>query len=262
MRAAVGLSLALALLAPRLPSAQAPPLFTVAVRGGPPQPGSVLEILVRAPSGAHDPQGTAFERPLTFAPGAEPHTWRALVGIDVLQAPGPAPFRIHVASPAERELTSTGTITVAPRVFATRRLRVAGQFVDPSPDQLARITAEAARLDEIFTTVTVSDRVGLFAAPRSYTALVRFSNGRGPDDTKPEVHAMAIKVLVPDGDGPPRVQDFIVADHPVFFARNVQHVFAFLAAQRTPRRGDRVVRITDGEAGLAARTLIAMKARE
>ena len=73
-------------------------------------------------------------------------------------------------------------------------------------------------------------RVGLFATPRSYTALIRFSNGRGADDTKPEVHAMAIKVLVPDGDGPPRVQDFIVADHPVFFARNVQHVFDFLAA--------------------------------
>lgn len=73
-------------------------------------------------------------------------------------------------------------------------------------------------------------RVGLFAAPRSYTALVRFSNGRGPDDRKPEVHAMAVKVLVPDGQGPPRVQDFIVADHPVFFARNVQHVLGFLVA--------------------------------
>jgi hypothetical protein len=73
-------------------------------------------------------------------------------------------------------------------------------------------------------------RVGLFARPRSYTAIVRFSNGRGQDDTKPEVHAMAIKVLVPDGTGPPRMQDFIVADHSVFFARNVQHVFEFLAA--------------------------------
>jgi hypothetical protein len=73
-------------------------------------------------------------------------------------------------------------------------------------------------------------RVGLFAAPRRYTALVRFSNGRGPDDRKPEVHAMAVKVLVPDGQGPPRVQDFIVADHPVFFARNVQHVLGFLVA--------------------------------
>ena len=73
-------------------------------------------------------------------------------------------------------------------------------------------------------------RVGLFATPRSYTAIVRFSNGRGPDDTKPEVHAMAIKVLVPDGTGPPRMQDFIVADHSVFFARNVQHILEFLIA--------------------------------
>ena len=132
MRAAVGLSLALALLFPRLPFAQAPPAFSVAVRGGPPQPGSVLEIVVRAPEGAYAPQGTAFERPLAFAPGDGPHVWRALVGIDVLQAPGPAPFRVHFASPAGRELASTGTITVAPRVFATRRLRVASQFVEPS----------------------------------------------------------------------------------------------------------------------------------
>jgi len=73
-------------------------------------------------------------------------------------------------------------------------------------------------------------RAGIFAKPGEYRALVRFSNGRGPDDTKPEVHAMAIKVLVPDGDGPPRMQDFIVADHSVFFARNVQHVFEFLVA--------------------------------
>ena len=32
-------------------------------------------------------------------------------------------------------------------------------------------------------------------------------------------------------------------------------VFAFLAEQRTPRLGDRVVRLEDGEAGLAARTI-------
>jgi integrase/recombinase XerD len=32
-------------------------------------------------------------------------------------------------------------------------------------------------------------------------------------------------------------------------------VFAFLAAQRAPRRGVGVVRIEDGEAGLAARTI-------
>jgi hypothetical protein len=73
-------------------------------------------------------------------------------------------------------------------------------------------------------------RVGLFAAPRRYTALVRFSNGRGPDDTKPEAPGMAVKVLVPDGDGPLRLQDFILADHPVFFARDAPHTFEFLVA--------------------------------
>ncbi len=73
-------------------------------------------------------------------------------------------------------------------------------------------------------------RVGLFATPGRYTALIRFSNGRGDDDTKPEVHAMAVKVLIPEGSGPSRMQDFIVADHAVFFARNAQHVLQFLAA--------------------------------
>ncbi|HUH70797.1 MAG TPA: tyrosine-type recombinase/integrase [Mycobacterium sp.] len=36
---------------------------------------------------------------------------------------------------------------------------------------------------------------------------------------------------------------------------NASDVFAFLAVQRTPRLGERVVRLEDGEAGLAARTI-------
>jgi len=72
-------------------------------------------------------------------------------------------------------------------------------------------------------------RVGIFAQPRSYTALVRFSNGGAVDDTQPAVHAMAVKVLLPNGDSaPPQPQDFIVADCPVFFARSVQHMLEFV----------------------------------
>jgi hypothetical protein len=92
------------------------------------------------------------------------------------------------------------------------------------PKQHAGLWATFRVVDD----VPESMRVGLFATPRSYTAIVRFSNGRGPDDTKPEVHAMAVKVLVPDGTGPPRMQDFIVADHSVFFAKNVEHILEFL----------------------------------
>ena len=55
-------------------------------------------------------------------------------------------------------------------------------------------------------TVTIADglpehlRVGLFAAPRTYEALIRFSNSREPDDRKPDVHGMAIKLLDVAGD--------------------------------------------------------------
>jgi hypothetical protein len=165
MRALLALSIVLAGMAARVPAAQAPPSFTVTVRGGPAQPGSLLEVVVHAPEGARDPQGTAFGRPLTFMASGQPQTWRTLVGVDVAQPPGPAQYRIHFASPSGRELAGTGTIAVGPRTFATRRLRVASQFVEPAAAEIARIAAEAARLDQIFTTVTVPDRLGPFTAP-------------------------------------------------------------------------------------------------
>ena len=83
---------------------------------------------------------------------------------------------------------------------------------------------------EVADDIPEAMRVGLFATPRRYTAIVRFSNGRGPDDTKPEVHAMAVKVLVPNGSDSPRMQDFILADHPVFFAGTFNAYLEFLAA--------------------------------
>ena len=88
----------------------------------------------------------------------------------------------------------------------------------------------------VWATFTVADgipeaqRVGLFATPGTYKALIRFSNGREFDDTKADVHGMAIKVMVPDGSGATRMQDFITADHPVFFTRDVKHLLEFLEA--------------------------------
>jgi len=86
MRAAVALSLALALLASHAPAAQSP--FAVTVRGGPAQPGSVLEITLTGASAFSDPRGTAFGQPLVFMPGDTPHVWRSLVGVDVAQPAG------------------------------------------------------------------------------------------------------------------------------------------------------------------------------
>ena len=55
----------------------------------------------------------------------------------------------------------------------------------------------------------------------------------------------------------------VASDLKIFFgvvgkepaAVDASDVFAFLAVQRTPRLGERAVRLEDGEAGLAARTI-------
>lgn len=85
----------------------------------------------------------------------------------------------------------------------------------------------------VATDIPSALRVGIFEHPGAYTALVRYSNGRTFDDRLPDVHGMAIKVFIPSevpGAAAPFQQDFILADHPIFFARNVQHIFDFLAA--------------------------------
>lgn len=70
-------------------------------------------------------------------------------------------------------------------------------------------------------------RHGVFREPRVFSALVRFSNARQQDDRLPDGHGMAIKLLDVEGDklleSEPdgRTQDFVLIDHPVFFARDV-----------------------------------------
>lgn len=82
-------------------------------------------------------------------------------------------------------------------------------------------------------------RHGIFREPRSYEALIRFSNGAEYDDTKADVHGMAIKLLGIEGEpvcdgavgGP--TQDFIMLDVPVFFIRNVADFVPFMEDFRT-----------------------------
>jgi hypothetical protein len=74
--------------------------------------------------------------------------------------------------------------------------------------------------------VTIDDdvpddlKIGLFAAPRSYEALIRFSNSREPDDRKPDVHGMAIKLLDVGGAklvGTETAADILLIDSETFF---------------------------------------------
>ena len=70
-------------------------------------------------------------------------------------------------------------------------------------------------------------KIGLFREPRPYTAVIRFSNTAAKDDSTPDTHGMAIKLLgvkgkkLLEGEEDAETQDFVMIDHPLFFAQDV-----------------------------------------
>jgi hypothetical protein len=78
-------------------------------------------------------------------------------------------------------------------------------------------------------------RTGLFREPKTYSAVIRFSNTGEQDDRVIDNHGMAIKVLgvKPTGStqkqqgAETQTQDFVLLDHPRFFTPNVASLLAF-----------------------------------
>jgi hypothetical protein len=76
-------------------------------------------------------------------------------------------------------------------------------------------------------------RYGVFREARTFTALVRFSNGKAWDDRKGDIHGMAVKLLEVDGEKVlesekhERTQDFLMADASIFFVRNITDYVPF-----------------------------------
>ena len=68
-------------------------------------------------------------------------------------------------------------------------------------------------------------RHGVFAQPNSFDAVIRFSNGIRTDDREPDAHGMAIKLPGVRADGGD--QDFVLVDHPVYFAEGMRDYLAF-----------------------------------
>jgi hypothetical protein len=85
-------------------------------------------------------------------------------------------------------------------------------------------------------------RSGIFEKPRTFEALIRFSNGRVWDDRKADAHGMAIKLLgVPgrklvDGHETETAADFVLVDSEVFFTGDLTEYLAFSAGLLRPRR--------------------------
>ncbi|HYP58581.1 MAG TPA: catalase family protein, partial [Beijerinckia sp.] len=80
---------------------------------------------------------------------------------------------------------------------------------------------------------------GVFAEPKDYSAIIRYSNGSGAsqDDRTGDGRGMAVKVLGVDGpkilteDPENSTQDFLMINYPVFFVRNALDYVGFERAQ-------------------------------
>jgi murein DD-endopeptidase MepM/ murein hydrolase activator NlpD len=88
------------------------------------------------------------------ASAAKAHIWHALVPVDLEKASGDYALSVDMQPEAGAPAPCQLTIRVTAGKFATESLKVAPQFVEPNPEQLARAKAEQQRLREIYATVT------------------------------------------------------------------------------------------------------------
>jgi hypothetical protein len=88
---------------------------------------------------------------------------------------------------------------------------------DAHPKAHGCVRAEFRVLDDL----PAGLRLGVFAAPRTYQAWIRFSNGSGSPqpDSIGDGRGMAIKVMGVT-ESPSTTQDFVMINHPAFFVRN------------------------------------------
>jgi murein DD-endopeptidase MepM/ murein hydrolase activator NlpD len=83
-----------------------------------------------------------------------PDIWRALLGVDLELRPENYLLTVTAKTESAEEISCAATIDVKEGKFATESLKVAPNFVEPNPEQLARAEVERQRLRAIFATIT------------------------------------------------------------------------------------------------------------
>src|SRR4029079_8678787 len=97
------------------------------------RPGELVVLTIVAPADSAV-RVRAFDRPIAaFAIGAR--RWRALVGIDLDTKPGTYQARVDTGPDTDHVVYD---LVVRPRKFATRRLTVNADFVQPPPSARER----------------------------------------------------------------------------------------------------------------------------
>ncbi|MES2089053.1 MAG: catalase family protein [Pseudomonadota bacterium] len=131
------------------------------------------------------------------------------------------------------EAAATAAVTAHIRASITEGFQREGHaFRDAHRKAHGCVSAQFTVLDKL----TPALAHGVFAKPRSFDAVIRFSNGSQQDDRKGDARGMAIKLLGVDGpkllndESDVHTQDFLLMNHPVFFVRDAADYVGFQQA--------------------------------
>jgi murein DD-endopeptidase MepM/ murein hydrolase activator NlpD len=141
--AAVGVALAMA----HARAGVDEPSLNVGVAARSIRPGELVVLTLTLNADPASLAVRAFER-VVPAYKLRAGVWQAMLGIDLDQTPGAYSVEVD-ARVGSTVVRRRETLTVLRRTFATRRLRVDPDFVNPSEPLLARIASEAAFIREV-----------------------------------------------------------------------------------------------------------------
>lgn len=110
------------------------------------QPGSVLLLTIASDAPAPAVRVRAFNRDLSPFP-VDALTWQVLVGIDLDVKPGTYRVEIEAGPPETR---TAYALSVKPRRFPTRTLRVNPDLVNPPPHERERVAREAQAIRRLW----------------------------------------------------------------------------------------------------------------
>ena len=209
-------------------------------------PGEVVVVDVRAATPLQDLAAQWLGRKVTFY-RLTPERWQGLAAIDLDAAPGLKTLDLRATTADGRALTRAYALTIARRVFATRRISVAAEFAEPPPEALARIEQERKRVEAIFASPS-ADRLwkDSFVVPVPGTATSSFGrrtilNGqpRGAHTGTDFQAASGTPVVAPNAGRVVLVADLyfagrtIIIDHGLGLYSYLAHLSEFDVAEGT-----------------------------
>jgi murein DD-endopeptidase MepM/ murein hydrolase activator NlpD len=147
-----------ALLPPRAIAKEAPPCTagtTLRLSAPEASQGSLLLIELKSAKPLAEVQGEWGERIVPWwQEGADQARRRGLLGVDLEKAPGEYELKITGQTASGERIGCDVMVAVAKGQFATEKLQVEKQFVEPRPEQVKRANDERQRLRDIFDRVT------------------------------------------------------------------------------------------------------------